>query len=242
MIQIEAYRLTMATPTSKKVVIPHVFVCTNKACKKAGSEVVAAMFKDLAGEGVIVEESGCHGQCGNGPNLRTSPSGTLFTGVFKPATAAAILESECGRTVNDQVVASYKEKMYGDQELSSGKFLSALERLDAALSLGGLDDIPMAQSSTWLSKANALHRLAISVGPREARLKDAEAAVRKALDLNRKNKPAWMKLCDVLEAQDRIEEAIELLQTELLPGADPPTTSSLRKKLERLEGKYMALQ
>ncbi|MGC1527137.1 MAG: (2Fe-2S) ferredoxin domain-containing protein [Phormidesmis sp.] len=44
-----------------------VIVCQNKTCKQQGSAQVLAAFKRSVPVDVLVEPSGCLGQCGNGP-------------------------------------------------------------------------------------------------------------------------------------------------------------------------------
>ncbi len=44
-----------------------VIVCQNKTCKQQGSERVLAAFRRSVPANVLVEPSGCLGQCGNGP-------------------------------------------------------------------------------------------------------------------------------------------------------------------------------
>lgn len=48
-------------------------VCQNKTCRKQGSKQVLAAFERSAPEGVTVEESGCLGHCGSGPNVLILP-------------------------------------------------------------------------------------------------------------------------------------------------------------------------
>ncbi|CAM9784657.1 unnamed protein product [Choristocarpus tenellus] len=67
-------------------------VCTNRSCKKAGSQATLEMFRVIAPAEVEVIDSGCHGKCGLGPNVHTDPADQEYNGVLKPATVAAILE------------------------------------------------------------------------------------------------------------------------------------------------------
>lgn len=57
---------------------PAVYVCQSKACKKANAVATFDMLRAFAPAGVEVEESGCHGQCGSGPNLVAA--GQLYSG------------------------------------------------------------------------------------------------------------------------------------------------------------------
>ena len=53
--------------TSRKQGLPKVLVCQNTTCKQQGAQKVLAAFERCVPEEVMVEASGCMGQCGNGP-------------------------------------------------------------------------------------------------------------------------------------------------------------------------------
>ncbi|KAG5179665.1 hypothetical protein JKP88DRAFT_280155 [Tribonema minus] len=192
---------------------PAVYVCVSKCCKKLGSPATHDLFRAFAPDGVEVEESGCHGQCGSGPNLVAS--GTLYTGVYKPATAAAILEKECGAAVPAALITAYKEKMRGDQDLRDGRYAKSLTQIDAALASGHLDAFPEALCSAWLSRSEALHRQAAAATDAAARaelLGGAAAAARAAARAAPARRAAWLRLCDALDAAGAVAEALESLQ------------------------------
>jgi len=73
-----------------------VIVCQNKTCKQQGSTQVLAAFKRSVPADVLVEPSGCLGQCGNGPMAivmteveQAEPKKTWYSTV-QPADAFAI--------------------------------------------------------------------------------------------------------------------------------------------------------
>jgi (2Fe-2S) ferredoxin len=43
------------------------------------------------------QNAGCHGRCGNGPNIGVVPSHRHYEGVYKPSTVGKILAEEFGR-------------------------------------------------------------------------------------------------------------------------------------------------
>lgn len=180
----------------KQAPAPYVFVCTSRSCKKAGSATTHALFRDVAPPTVEVEESGCHGQCGKGPNVVAS--GSLATGVYKPTTVAAILESHCGVTVSPPLITAYKAKMYADQALHDGHAADALAKVDAALAAAdgaALSASPHALCSAHLTRSEALTKLARAGGGiittasggtrrhnKQELLSEAVAAARAAVD------------------------------------------------------------
>ena len=206
-------------------------VCTNTACKKTGSVTVYEMFRDLAGESVKAEQCGCLGECGAGPNTRVSPSGALYRGIYKPAQAAKVFAQEFGVTVLPSVIAAYKEKMYGDQELADKRYSQALARYESALASGELQLLPAAMCSVWLSKAEALHKLATDD---RAGLDAAEAAVRTALSYSSNRRATWLRLCDVLESQGRIQEALNTV-ADMKKAVSVSDARGLNMKTQRLQ-------
>lgn len=85
-----------------------------------------------------------------------------------------------------------------------------------------------------------LHRLSI-LHERAGRLNDAEAASRRLLQMEPANTPARISLAGILQAQNRVPEAIEVL--EKATGADvDPKLAQLYFKAGRLEDATMAIE
>jgi len=134
-------------------------VCTNKACKKAGSLDSLALLRDLATTAKtpharapasvtaaslqqayacsLVDSCGCLGGCGSGPNVASYRSGEVFHDVYKPLSGQALLEAELGLDVPDAAVKAYLKKMYADRALRSNKPRDAIGLLTAALNEAG---------------------------------------------------------------------------------------------------------
>ncbi|CAM9344277.1 unnamed protein product, partial [Phaeothamnion confervicola] len=139
-------------------IVRKILVCTNTSCRKNGAQATLDMFQDLAPDDIEVEATGCHGECGNGPNVHVLPADAEYKNVFKPASAEAILSVDFGHDVPADVVSAYKEKMYGDQDLKRGAFDAALKRYEAALAFEALQGRGKALGSVMLSKSDALSK------------------------------------------------------------------------------------
>ncbi|CAN0148898.1 unnamed protein product [Discosporangium mesarthrocarpum] len=94
------------------------------------------MFRALAPPEVEVNESGCHGKCGEGPNVHTEPANQEYGGVVKPTTAAAILELDFNTPVPDKLVEAYYGIVEGDKHYRQGDFAQALASYRAGLATG----------------------------------------------------------------------------------------------------------
>ncbi len=68
-----------------------ILVCQNKTCKQQGSPQVLSAFKRCVPDEIVVEPSGCLGQCGNGPMavILTGPTKTWYSHL-QPADAFSI--------------------------------------------------------------------------------------------------------------------------------------------------------
>ena len=66
-------------------------ICQNTSCRKLGAPKVLAAFQALPVEGVEVVETGCLGQCGNGPMVLVLPEQVWYSGV-RPQEVPAVVE------------------------------------------------------------------------------------------------------------------------------------------------------
>ena len=132
-----ALALTVSTPVAG----PRIHVCTNKACKRAGSLDTLALLRALASTTPLpsttadiaaatlqqthamskIEACGCLGGCGNGPNVVATHTGQVFYDVYKPITALALVQEELGLEVPDVAANVYLKKMYADRAMRSNK-------------------------------------------------------------------------------------------------------------------------
>lgn len=199
-------------------------VCTNTACKKAGSRGILDVFRAFAPEGVHVMESGCQGKCGLGPNIRTTtPKEEVYQGVLKPATAAAIIELDFMTPVPDAVVDGFNRIVGGDAFYDRTLHAQALDIYSECLSSGAFEGSSHALSVVKLKQSQAMRMLAqkakrsgkgsSSGGKPVVSFEEAQVAAREAIEHWRTNAPAWLHLSDVLADTGDIEEAFDALDT-----------------------------
>ena len=166
-------------------------VCTNTACRKAGSADTLDLLTALASTateiktpaGVAFASSqaafaasriarcGCLGGCGSGPNVATtdeSDDGGIFRDVYKPASAAALLSHICGLTIPDAAVKAWLRRMYAVRAMRANKAQEAHALLTEALTLSA----PLKGDGSHLISLLLDERADVS----EGLLRDAEAA------------------------------------------------------------------
>ena len=66
-------------------------VCQNTTCRKQGADKVLAAFKAIAPNDLNIEESGCLGHCGSGPNALILPENEWCLHV-RPEDVSSIVE------------------------------------------------------------------------------------------------------------------------------------------------------
>ncbi|MGF1536074.1 MAG: ferredoxin [Elainellaceae cyanobacterium] len=67
-----------------------VLVCQNRTCRKQGAAKVLAAFRNQPVPGEVVE-SGCLGQCGNGPMVLVQPDEVWYCGVRPDEVPAVVV-------------------------------------------------------------------------------------------------------------------------------------------------------
>lgn len=151
----------LAALTTAAIVTPSpvgVKVCTNKACKKAGSsdtletlhflastsaeanlaaaapsQTAVSLTAQQSGYGAkCVSACGCLGGCGSGPNCLASANEGIFHDVYKPASCAALL-AHTGIHVPDAAVKAWVRRMYAIRSLRQNKPTEAHALLTQAL-------------------------------------------------------------------------------------------------------------
>lgn len=71
--------------------LPCVLVCQHQSCLRNGSAAVLAAFEAEQIPGVVVQASGCQGQCNMGPTVRVVPEEIWYCRV-KPIDVPIIVE------------------------------------------------------------------------------------------------------------------------------------------------------
>ena len=137
-------------------------VCTNTACRKAGSKdtleglhalastastaraapavdarVPAAATVQFAFASARVKSCGCLGGCGRGPNVVDEASGEVYHDVYKPASAVSLLEEVEGLHVPEAAARAWLKRMYAVRALRANDPAEALGLLSLALNEAG---------------------------------------------------------------------------------------------------------
>ncbi|KAG1656858.1 hypothetical protein FOA52_006545 [Chlamydomonas sp. UWO 241] len=112
-------------PPSPALRLYDVRVCTNRTCKRQGSQQVLKFVQDLQLENIDAQASGCLGICGNGPNVavveRGAPAGPsslseplVLSHVATPRDAAEALGLACGVGIDEADVAAVQLRLQGN--------------------------------------------------------------------------------------------------------------------------------
>lgn len=120
---------------------PSLAMCNNKACKKAGSQDALAMLLALAGTDTsigkrsddeersvaaaelqknfaksCIDQTGCLGKCGSGPNVVNTATGEVYRGVYTPSAATAALE-DIGLDIPQAASMAYLKSLHAQRKL-----------------------------------------------------------------------------------------------------------------------------
>merc|ERR1719469_1249303 len=129
-------------------------VCTNRACKKAGSQDTLRLLRSLASTAArcdmfddvcatetettsLINSCGCLGNCGMGPNVYGAKTDEVFRDVFKPKSARALLEEELGLEISDEAVKASVHRLYAERAMRAGNLDEAVALLTTALNTCG---------------------------------------------------------------------------------------------------------
>jgi len=118
-------------------------VCTNRTCRKAGSQDTLRLLRSLASTtptpsaAARVDSCGCLGGCGMGPNVYGEKTNEVFHDVYKPKSAAALLEVELGLDVSEEAVKASVHRMYAERAMRAGDIDEAVALLTTALNTCG---------------------------------------------------------------------------------------------------------
>jgi len=139
-------------------------VCTNRACRKAGSHDTLRLLRSLASTAArcnmfddelsvghtepdacatesdmtsLISSCGCLGNCGMGPNVHGTKTDEVFRDVYKPKSARALLEAELGLEVSDDAVKASVHRLYAERAMRAGNLDEAMALLTTALNTCG---------------------------------------------------------------------------------------------------------
>jgi hypothetical protein len=211
---LQLFTSPFTSSTSKSLIS----LCTNKHCRRDGREITWRVLRDFTSAfedgSIVLEECGCIGSCGSGPNLRVE-SGKVYSGVSSSATIAAILSIEYGIEIPDAIVDAYSSGAEGKSWLDEGRTEEAIEKYSYALRLAEreLPSFPAVETTLRIGRSEALLAFARSGGEassptllREA-TKEALQAVRRESTAPR----AWWALHDAFNAAGRQRSVLDAL-------------------------------
>jgi hypothetical protein len=211
-------------------------ICQNKVCVRQGSRLILQFTKDLALPNITVNECGCLGSCGSGPNLaviplpnRTAspPSGAtpsmplLLHHVATPSTMSDVLKEVCGAAIDDTVLRATELRLAGNAAATDNDFPLALNLYAQALALN-----PAHGRHLLLSNRSAAR---LASGDADGALEDATAASECCPD---DFSTAAVRRADALFALERFEASLEALQR----GAERHPPWKRTREYRELEG------
>ncbi|GAX72939.1 hypothetical protein CEUSTIGMA_g394.t1 [Chlamydomonas eustigma] len=127
-------------------------VCTNRACKKAGSQQILKFFEDLSLPSITVSGAGCLGSCGKGPNLlvqkppllhhsetrrdqATASETVLICHIATISDAFEVITSVCGMTIAQTDIDAAQFRLQGNELAVGGDLQGAMEMYTRGLNL-----------------------------------------------------------------------------------------------------------
>lgn len=197
-------------------------ICTNRSCRKLGSKQVIRYFEELVESSqVTVSESGCLGQCGNGPNLVLLPSERIFRHVQTPAQVASLIKRQvAGGESAEKAFEVLQLRTAGNQAYERGDITRAIEIYATAL------DVGFPEGRHLLHGNRSAARL--TSGDLEGALEDAESATRIAPDWAK----GYLRAADALEAMGKTEDALSALHAALDRDDSLVNSTAFRQKLK----------
>lgn len=181
------------TPQHKKQVMR---ICTNKVCRKQGSEGVLRFARDLGLDDVLdVDGCGCLGNCGSGPNLVLLPQETYMRHVATPTDLAQVLQW-LGLDVDQAMLRATELRLAGNALAGGGDFAGAVSKYEEALAL----DVPRGRHLLYSNLSAAQ----LQRGDKPAALEAAKQAVATA---PRGFHTAAVRLIDALYALGQYDDA-----------------------------------
>ncbi|KAK9816074.1 hypothetical protein WJX74_010856 [Apatococcus lobatus] len=147
-------------------------VCTNKTCKKQGSQQVLKFAQDLSLDEVKIKEVGCLGDCGKGPNMFLRPLDVKLNGMGSPARVTDLLKSVCNVDVPQSLLKATEKRLAGNREARDGNLEQAI-----ALFTEGLEaNPPRGKHLLYANRSGAN----LTLGRKDEALQDANSAAESA--------------------------------------------------------------
>eukprot|EP00879_Flechtneria_rotunda_P024747 GHRR01026254.1.p1 GENE.GHRR01026254.1~~GHRR01026254.1.p1 ORF type:complete len:195 (+),score=71.07 GHRR01026254.1:454-1038(+) len=161
---------------------------------------VLKFAQDLGLTDVNIQECGCLGNCGNGPNMLLTPEEVTLGHVATPADMADILRWQLDVQLPDKQLKATELRLAGNQLAVEGDLQGAAAKYSQALNLNA--------TGQHMLHSN-LSAVYLQLGDKQAALQHAEAAVQHA---PHGFHVAYVRLIDALYACGRYSEAAVALQ------------------------------
>jgi hypothetical protein len=174
-------------------------ICTSKTCRRQGSPQILKFVKDLGLEELGVEECGCLGNCGKGPNMVLMPGELRLRHVSTPADVLGIL---CSLDINIEptTLQATELRLAGNALAAGGELEAAISKYQEALALS-----PQKGQHMLYSNLSVAY---LQLGRHEEALQAAKASV----DLAPKGfHMAHVRYVDALYASGKFVEAAAAL-------------------------------
>jgi len=213
-------------------------VCTQKNCRKRGSQALVETFRDLIPPGmdssVEVRTGGCVTKCGVGPNIAISAGKSYaeYSGVADPTTASAILEIALEIETPPAILVSVLEMARATKAQSRDERLSILTAVVDKLTpaADGSGPGPSHALASALATLAEIH-LAHSPPDVDAALSDARAACLACGDHRR----ALRTLARAEEAAGNFAEAVDAIRR-WSETSDSPGDMGTKSEIRRIAG------
>lgn len=206
-------------------------VCINSSCSASGGGLLIRDLEELAQGRCSVEEQGCLGRCGKGPNIQIKMRSGVYKvveGVKTYKKAFEIIKEKAELDVPDAVGKLAKIKYDVRRE---GDATARMEKLGKAFDVIGGETKGAQSNPRGLSELLVLRSKELLKEHVERALQDAQLAVELAADWAQ----AQLALGNALEMSTRPGEAMKALQTalEINKGINAFAVKRQIKRLER---------
>lgn len=176
-----------------------VHICTNKTCRRQGSQQILKFTRDLGLEELDVQECGCLGNCGKGPNMVLMPGEVRLRHVSTPADMLGVLKS-LSIEIEPATLQATELRLEGNALAGGNDLQGAISKYQQALDLNSSKGRHMLYSN--LSAAY------LQLGQREQALAAAKASVELA---PKGFHMAHVRYVDALYASAKFDEAAAAL-------------------------------
>lgn len=175
-------------------------ICTNRTCKRQGSQQILKFAQDLGIDNVTAVECGCLGNCGHGPNMVLLPQEVVLRHIATPADFADVMRWQCSLVITQADIKATQLRLSGNELARGGDLHAAVSKYQQAL-----EAEPEHGRHMLHSNLSAAH---LQLGQATLALEHAQAAVQLA---PKGFANAWVRLIDSYYALGQLEDAKKAL-------------------------------